>query len=112
LKLSPRYYQSEAVDAIFDYYQSESKEEPLAIGGYLPIEKVYSLRLEDKLGYKFFIKNKDKILGIQANLWTEYLNTEENVNYMLFPRFYALVEVVNRRNDDFLEFSKSLKKKN
>ncbi|MDQ5957335.1 MAG: Beta-N-acetylhexosaminidase [Patescibacteria group bacterium] len=96
----------------FDYYQYKNKNEPLAIGGYLPIEKVYNFNLEKKLGKEFFYENKENILGIQANLWTEYLNSEEKVDFMLFPRFYALAEVVNRRNNNFLAFQNSLKKRN
>lgn len=92
----------------FDYYQYEDKDEPLAIGGYLPINKVYSFKLEEKLGYVFFEKNKEKILGIQANLWSEYLDSEDKFTYMLFPRFYALAEVVNRKNNDYLRFKKDI----
>ncbi len=74
-----------------DYYQSLDKEnEPLAIGGYLPIEKCYS--------YEPFVKGmteeqKAHILGVQANLWTEYITTNEHLEYMLLPRMAALSEV-------------------
>lgn len=92
-----------------DYYQSEKKTEPLAIGGYIPLEKIYNFKLEEELGYNFFNKHEKQILGVQANLWTEYLNTEEKVNYMLFPRFYALAEVANRSNNNFKKFKNKLK---
>lgn len=74
----------------FDYYQSKDQEEPLAIGGYLPIEKVYSFNpvpeeLSDDQG-KY-------ILGVQGNVWTEYMKTPEKVEYMIFPRIFAMSEI-------------------
>lgn len=75
----------------FDYYQSKSEEEPLAIGGFLPLEEVY--------GYNPIPKELDAsesrhILGAQGQLWTEYMKTPEHVEYMAFPRLTALAEVV------------------
>ncbi|RLD77421.1 MAG: beta-N-acetylglucosaminidase, partial [Bacteroidetes bacterium] len=76
----------------FDYYQSKKKDkEPLAIGGYIPVKKVYSYNPIPK-GL-----NKDKtkyILGAQGNLWTEYISTPEQVEYMVLPRMSALSEVL------------------
>ncbi len=92
----------------FDYYQSESPNEPLAIGGYLPLEKVYHLNpVPDSLSDE----EAAYILGAQANLWTEYMDSEAQVEYMLFPRVLALSEVVwtgpsAERNGDFSEFTK------
>ena len=94
-----------------DYYQYEGEDEPIAIGGYIPIDRIYNFLLEDKLGRDFFIEYKEKILGIQANVWTEYMYTEEKVDYMLFPRFYALAEVVNRKNINYKKFISSIKLK-
>ena len=76
----------------FDYYQSEDrKNEPLAIGGYLPLSKVYEFEpVPDKI-------DSDKrhlILGGQANLWTEYIPTAKQAEYMLLPRVCALAEAV------------------
>ena len=76
----------------FDYYQSEDKDnEPLAIGGHLPLEKVYEFEpVPDNI-------DRDKrhlILGGQANLWTEYIPTTEKAEYMLLPRMCALAEAV------------------
>ncbi len=74
-----------------DYYQTLDKaNEPLAIGGYLPIEKCYS--------YEPFVEGmtdeqKSHILGVQANLWTEYIATDDHLEYMLLPRMAALSEV-------------------
>ncbi|MGQ8337124.1 family 20 glycosylhydrolase [Sunxiuqinia sp. A32] len=74
----------------FDFYQSSETTEPLAIAGLTDLEKVY--------GYnpipKDLVPEKQKyILGTQANLWTEYIATEDKVEYMLFPRLCALSEV-------------------
>ena len=92
----------------FDYYQSEDIDnEPLAIGGYLPLEKVYDFEpVPDKI-------NPDKrhlILGGQANLWTEYIPTTEKAEYMLLPRMCALSEVVwsPRNKKDYNGFIKRL----
>lgn len=74
-----------------DYYQSlDQKNEPLAIGGYLPVEKVYS--------YEPFVEEmtdeeKGHIKGVQTNLWTEYIGTGSHLEYMLLPRMTAISEV-------------------
>ncbi len=93
----------------FDYHQYENKNKYLGIGGYIPLEKVYRFSLEEKLGLKTFQKYKNSILGIQANLWTEYLNSKEKLDYMLYPRFYALAKVVNRENNNWQKFLEELK---
>lgn len=74
----------------FDYYQSQNLDkEPLAIGGDLPIEKVY--------GYEPFegmdASQQKHILGVQANLWTEYIATPSHLEYMMLPRMLALSEI-------------------
>ena len=74
----------------FDHYQSQSLSEPLAIGGYLPIEKVYSY---DPVSSSLSEDEKKYILGVQANMWTEYMPDFKQVRYMLFPRITALAEV-------------------
>ena len=91
----------------FDHYQSEDKDsEPLAIGGYLPLEKVYSYEPLDGItpGAEGHIK------GVQANLWTEYIATEEYLEYMLLPRMCALSEVQWCQADgkDYERFTASL----
>ena len=74
-----------------DYYQSLDKEnEPLAIGGYLPIEKCYSF---EPCTAEMTAEDRARILGVQANLWTEYIATEDHLHYMLLPRMAALCEV-------------------
>jgi hexosaminidase len=75
----------------FDYYQSKNEDEPLAWGGYLPVEKVYSLNPTPKELDKDEAKH---ILGAQGNVWTEYIKTSDHVEYMVLPRMSALAEVV------------------
>ena len=74
----------------FDYYQAKDGE-PLAIGGYLPLEKVYSF---EPIPPDIDPDKKHHILGAQANVWTEYIPTPEHAEYMLLPRLCALAEVV------------------
>ncbi len=74
----------------FDHYQSLSKNEPKAFGGYAPLKKVYM--------YEPVPENSEPeysalILGVQANVWTEYMETPERVEYMTMPRMAALSEV-------------------
>jgi hexosaminidase len=87
-----------------DYYQSKDKEnEPLAIGGYVPVELVYSFEpfTEDMTD-----EEKSHILGIQANLWTEYIPTDAQLEYMLLPRLSALSEIqwCEPENKDYERF--------
>jgi hexosaminidase len=92
----------------FDYYQSEDKEkEPLAIGGNLPIEKVYGYEPFDGLD----ASQQKHILGVQANLWTEYIATPEYLEYMLLPRMAALSEIQWCKSSDknFDRFASSMK---
>lgn len=74
----------------FDYYQSEDRDhEPFAIGGNLPLEKVYEYDPTATLNEQ----QAKHILGVQANLWTEYIATPEHLEYMLLPRMFALCEL-------------------
>lgn len=102
----------------FDYYQSDNKDEPLAIGGFLPLKKVYNFNpIPDEL-----TKQEARfVLGAQGNIWTEYLSTPEKLEYMAFPRMIALSEVVwsakeHKNYDDFISrlefFNKRLDAKN
>ena len=77
--------------AYFDHYQSNSQDEPLAIGGFLPLKKVYSFNpIPPELS-----KEEEKyVLGAQGNVWTEYMKTEDQVEYMVFPRILAMSEVL------------------
>lgn len=75
----------------FDYYQARDIEnEPFGIGGYVPVEKVYAYEpIPDTLSQEL----GTHILGVQANLWAEYIKTPEHQEYMLLPRMAALSEV-------------------
>ena len=75
----------------FDYYQSyDRKSEPLAIGGKLPLERVYSY---NPLPKELSAEEQKYIIGVQANLWTEYISTFKYAEYMLLPRLAALSEI-------------------
>ena len=74
----------------FDYYQSKDTEtEPMAIGGYLPMERVYSYEPMPK---SLSPEEQKYIVGVQANLWTEYIPDFKQVQYMVLPRMAALCE--------------------
>ena len=90
----------------FDYYQARTGE-PLAIGGLIPLEKVYSY---EPIPEGLDINQATKILGAQGNVWTEYIKTPEMVEYMSVPRMTALSEIVwsKRKKRDFSEFRKRL----
>lgn len=74
----------------FDYYQSKDTDnEPLAIGGYLPMERVYSY---EPMPSALSEEEQKHIIGVQANVWTEYMPTFSQVEYMVLPRMAALCE--------------------
>jgi len=87
-----------------DYYQSEDRErEPLAIGGYVPLDKVYDFEpVCEGIGET----HAHHVLGGQAQLWTEYIPTLEHVEYMAFPRLCALAEVtwMPAESKDYADF--------
>ena len=75
----------------FDFYQADPKTQPYAIGGYTPIKKVYSYNPVpvDSLS----VEERNHIIGLQANTWTEYIPTSEHLEYMIFPRALAVSEI-------------------
>lgn len=88
----------------FDYYQSKKVEdEPLAIGGYLPIEKTYNYEPMPK---ELTEEEQQYIKGVQANLWTEYIPVFSQVQYMVLPRLGAAAEVqwTNPSKKDYKDF--------
>ena len=97
----------------FDYYQSKDRDnEPLGIGGFLPVEQVYAFEpyAEDMTD-----EDKSHIIGVQANLWTEYIGENWHLEYMLLPRLSALSEVQwcepeNKNYERFLKNVKGLRK--
>ncbi|WP_299523238.1 family 20 glycosylhydrolase [Winogradskyella sp.] len=93
----------------FDYYQSENEDEPLAIGGFLPLEKVYGFNPIPKELSK---ADSKYVLGAQGNVWTEYMPTEDQVEYMAFPRILAISEVLwsNSEQKNYSDFVSRLEK--
>ncbi len=81
----------------FDYAQSQdASAEPLGIGGYVPVSKVYSLEPTESLTPE----QAKHIIGAQANLWTEYISSMEHVQYMELPRLAAMCEVQWMQSED------------
>ena len=75
----------------FDHYQGPKEEEPLAIGGFNPLNKVYEF---DPIPKELDAEAAKHILGAQANLWTEYVSTFKHAQYMTFPRIAAMAEAL------------------
>ena len=92
-----------------DYYQADPKtvKQPVAIGGNLPISKTYSF---DPTPDQLSPEQAKHILGVQGNLWTEYLKTPAYVEYMIFPRAIAVAEIgwTTKENKNFDDFTKRL----
>lgn len=93
----------------FDYYQGDPRTEPIAIGGYTTVEKVYSFEPTPK---ELTVEQQKYILGAQANVWTEYIIEPEKVEYMVFPRICALAEVLWTPSEkkNYIDFKYRLKK--
>ncbi|HNW91137.1 MAG TPA: family 20 glycosylhydrolase, partial [Bacteroidales bacterium] len=91
------------------HYQGDPATEPLAFGGYTPLEKVYSYNpMPDSLPGDL----KKYILGAQGNIWTEYIPDFDHVQYMALPRMIALSEVLwtNRKDHTYEQFFVKLQK--
>lgn len=93
----------------FDHYQGDSKNEPIAFGGYTPLEKVYAF---SPIPEAILEENKKYILGAQANLWTEYIPNFKQVEYMVYPRALAMIQNLWSLNKpDYNDFLNILKTK-
>ena len=89
-----------------DYYQGNPAKEPLAIGGFLNLEKTYSF--EPQVA-ELNPEQAKYILGVQGNLWTEYVKTPQHAEYMLFPRALAIAEIGwSDKTKNFINFSSRL----
>ena len=90
-----------------DYYQAFPPKEPLSMGGYLTLDKVYSM---DPVPSWCNKQQAEQIMGTQANLWTEYISSPGHAEYMLYPRLAALAEVAwtNKNLKDYEDFAKRL----
>jgi len=93
----------------FDYYQGDPLAEPLAIGGFVPLRKVYSF---EPVPLELTTEDAARILGAQANLWTEYVLTPKHAEYMTFPRIAALAEVgwTAKQKRDWTDFTARMNK--
>ena len=92
----------------FDYYQDDPKTEPIAIGGNLTLAKTYSF--EPYLPELNAAEAKH-VIGIQGNVWTEYIKDLPYAEYMTYPRATALSEVLwnNTEKEDYDKFQERLK---
>lgn len=75
----------------FDHFQGDPASEPIGIGGFNTLKRVYDY---DPVPKQLNNEQAKHILGAQANLWTEYIPTTQHVEYMVLPRMLALSEVV------------------
>ncbi|MDY7395582.1 family 20 glycosylhydrolase [Aureibaculum sp. 2210JD6-5] len=92
----------------FDHYQGPQSVEPIAQGGYVPLNKVYKF---DPVPENMPKEASQHILGAQANLWSEYIPTTSHSEYMIFPRLAALSETIwsPKASLDWNDFTKRLK---
>jgi hexosaminidase len=90
-----------------DYYQADPKTEPIAIGGLLPLSKSYSF--EPNLP-ELTAEEAKHVVGIQANVWTEYINNISYAEYMTYPRALALSEIAwsAKESKNYTDFKKRL----
>lgn len=91
----------------FDYGQGDPAYEPLNIGSYVPLSKVYSF---EPVPPELTVEEAKYVIGGQANIWTEYIKTASHVEYMAFPRMLALSEVLwsPKESRDFADFQRRL----
>ena len=88
----------------FDHVQSKSAQEPLSIGGNAPLQKTYAY---NPIPAALNSEQAKHVIGVQANMWTEYMATPGKVEYMLLPRMLALAEVAwtPQNERDYKNFS-------
>jgi hexosaminidase len=90
-----------------DHYQAEPKNEPLAIGGMTTVEEVYSY---EPLPTQLSSEEQKFIMGAQVNLWTEYISSDAQLEYMAYPRAWAFAEVAwtQKEKRNFADFKKRM----
>ena len=103
-KLGNHVIMSPKTNCYLDYYQSrDTKNEPFSIGGYVPVEQAYALDPYKELN----AEEQKYVLGVQGNLWTEYISKYDHAQYMTLPRMSAIAEVgwsyKNKNYESFLE---------
>lgn len=91
----------------FDHYQADPATEPMTIGGYTPLQKVYDF---EPVPAELNDAEAKHILGAQANVWTEYISTTDRIEYMAYPRVAAISEVLwgSKENRNWDSFRKRL----
>ena len=91
-----------------DHYQEDPEHAPLAIGSYLPLDSVYAY---NPLPESLTPEEQKYIIGTQANLWGEYVQTADYLEYMAYPRLMAMAEVqwTDAEKKDVNNFHKRLK---
>ncbi len=96
-------------ECYFDHYQEDPEFAPLAIGSFLPLDSVYAY---DPIPKELNTEERSYIIGTQANIWGEYIQTPEYFEYMAFPRLLAMAEVqwTQPKQKDFNEFTHRLAK--
>lgn len=82
---------SPADHTYFDYYQGDPLAEPLAIGGFLPLDSVYAF---EAVPHELTPEEAAHVLGAQGSVWTEYIPTPARAEYMILPRLLALSEAL------------------
>jgi hexosaminidase len=92
----------------FDYYQSDPATEPVAIGGFLPLDKVYEY---EPIPAELTADEARHVLGVQGNTWTEYIRTPDYLEYMVYPRACALAEVAwsEKERKNWADFARRLR---
>jgi hexosaminidase len=90
----------------FDYFQGKPALEPMAIGGYLTLQKVYSY---EPIPAALTAEEAKHIKGVQANVWTEYISSADKVEYMTLPRMAAIADIAwTSHPKDWNDFTKRL----
>jgi len=90
----------------FDYFQGKPALEPMAIGGYLTLQKVYSY---EPIPASLTAEEAKHIKGVQANVWTEYISTTDKVEYMTLPRMAAIADIAwTTQPKDWNDFTQRL----
>ena len=93
----------------FDHYQGNPDSQPIAIGGFTPLSKVYSF---EPVPAELNANESKYIIGAQANVWTEYIASDSHLEYMAFPRVSAMAEVLwtLATNKDWNRFKQNMPK--
>ena len=91
----------------FDFYQEDPEFAPMAMKGFLPLDSVYGY---NPLPSQLTEEEQSYIIGVQANIWGEYIQTTDYFEYMTFPRLLAMAEVqwTQPKNKNFENFTHRL----